>query len=87
MLDVLSVTAWMEAVVGKTLLTPRNSLNAFFRPPSQLNVRTVGSQQKLTAHFIFNSIHKLNLAFNCDGDLKKAFNECLGLSNVFPTTA
>ncbi len=27
------------------------------------------------------------LTFNCDGDLKKAFNECLGASNVFPTTA
>ncbi len=24
---------------------------------------------------------------NCDGDLKKAFNECLGVSNVFTTTA
>ncbi len=27
------------------------------------------------------------LTSNCDGDLKKAFNECLGVSNVFPTTA
>ncbi len=45
--------------MGKTLLTPRHSLNAFFRSPSQLNVRTGRSQQKLTAHFAFNSIHKL----------------------------
>ncbi len=27
------------------------------------------------------------LTSNCDGDLKKAFNECLGVSNAFPTTA
>ncbi len=27
------------------------------------------------------------LTFNCDGDLKKAFNECLGVSNVSPTAA
>ncbi len=27
------------------------------------------------------------LKSNCDGDLKKAFNEILGVSNVFPTTA
>ncbi len=45
--------------MGKTLLTPRHSLNAFFRSPSQLNVRTGGSQQKLTAHFALSSIHKL----------------------------
>ncbi len=45
--------------MGKTLLTPRHSLNAFFRSPSQLNLRTSGSQQKLTAHFAFSSIHKL----------------------------
>ncbi len=33
--------------MGKTLLTPRQSLNAFSRSPSQLNVRTGGSQQGL----------------------------------------
>ncbi len=27
------------------------------------------------------------LTSNRDGDLKKAFNECLGVSNVFPTAA
>ncbi len=30
-----------------------------FRSPSQLDVRTGGSQQKLTAHFAFCSIHEL----------------------------
>ncbi len=45
--------------MGKTLLNPRHSLNAFFRSPSQLDVRTGGSQQKLTAQFAFSSIHKL----------------------------
>ncbi len=49
--------------MGKTLFTPRHSLSAFFRSPSRLDVRTGGSQQKLTAHFAFNSIHKLNLAY------------------------
>ncbi len=46
--------------MGKALLTHRHLLNAFFRSPSQLDVRTGGSQQKLTAHFAFSSIHKLN---------------------------
>ncbi len=27
------------------------------------------------------------LTSDCDGDLKEAFNECLGVSNVFPTAA
>ncbi len=36
----------------------------FFRSPSQLNVRTGGSQQKLTAHFAFSNIHKLKFAFS-----------------------
>ncbi len=44
--------------MGKTLLTPRHLLNAFFRSPSQLDVRNGGSQQKLTAHFAFSSINK-----------------------------
>ncbi len=52
-------------VVGKTLLAPRHSLNAFFSSPSQLDVRTGGSQQKLTARFAFSSIHKLKFdAYN-----------------------
>ncbi len=45
--------------MGKTLLTPRHSFNAFFRSPPQLEVRTRGSQQKLTAHFAFSSVHNL----------------------------
>ncbi len=34
-------------------------MNAIFKYPSQLDVRPGGSQQKLTAHFAFSSIHKL----------------------------
>ncbi len=45
--------------MGKPLLTPRHSLNAFFKSPSQSGVRIGGSQQKLTAHSAFSSIHKL----------------------------
>ncbi len=55
--------------MGKALLTPRHSLNAFFRSPSQLNVRTGGSQQKLTAHFVFSSIHKLKFVWYKANDL------------------
>ncbi len=44
----------------KTLHTPRNLLNAFFfTSPSQLDVRTGGSQRKLTAHFALSGRHKL----------------------------
>ncbi len=46
---------------GKALLTPRHSLNAFFRSPSQLDVRTGGSQQKLTAHFALSNIRRSGL--------------------------
>ncbi len=67
--------------MGKAFLTPRHSLNAFFRSPSQLDVRTSGSQQKLTAHFAFSSIHKLKLPFKSSD---KCFSFRLELVDEFP---
>ncbi len=54
--------------------------------------------EKLTAHFVFSSKHKLKFdvnhepkqssqLFSPDRGSEKAFNECLGVSNVFPTAA
>ncbi len=40
--------------MGKTFLTPRHSLNSFFRSPSQLNVRTGGSQRNGQSAFAFD---------------------------------
>ncbi len=40
---------------------PKALIECLLRSPSQLDVRTVGSQQKLTAHFAFSNKHKLKL--------------------------
>ncbi len=64
--------------MGKTLLTPRHSLNAFFRSPPQLDVRTCGSKQKLTAHFAFSCIHKLEFDV-----YHEARQSSIGDGNVF----
>ncbi len=44
---------------GEDVAYPEALIECLFRSPSQLDVRTGGSQQKLTVHFALSSIHKL----------------------------
>ncbi len=44
---------------GEDIAYPKALIECLLRSPSQLDVRTGGSQQKLTVHFALSSIHKL----------------------------
>ncbi len=42
--------------IGEDIAYPLALIECLLRSPSQLDVRTGGSQQKMTAHFAFSSI-------------------------------
>ncbi len=47
---------------GEDIAYPLALIGCLLRSPSKMDVRTGGSQQKLTAHFAFSRIHKLKFA-------------------------
>ncbi len=69
--------SWIYTAMGKTLLTARHSWNAFSEPCPTMVLKFV---QVSFMHVIRKNSNKPLLASN---SYNVAFNECLGVSNIF----